>query len=116
MMRFDQLSGGQITAEDRVPKQTHERLVTYDVMRAIDRIPQSALLRLIDKADLNALDQLIDRFQQMCLAAAAEPFFQNRIRLEVLLERSLLIGCDQDDIADSRVRSLLHDILNRGPI
>ena len=95
-----------------VAQKHSERLITYERLRAQNRVPQALRLLLTNIMQIDIANLLHHR-QQLVLAMLAQVQLQLQIIVEMILNRALVMPGDDQNILDSRSQCLFNDILNR---
>ncbi len=113
----DELPDAWALAHHHVVREDHgERLVAHELLGHEDRMPQAELLLLADVGDLGEVADVPDLAKELDLAALFEQVLELEVEVEVILDRPLLAGGDDDHLLDARRDCLLDRVLDHGPV
>ena len=97
----DQLADDRPVADAHVVRQDHrERLVADEVLGHEHRVPEAELLLLADVRDLGEVADVPDLAQHLDVALLLEQVLELVVEIEVVLDRALVGGGDDDDLLD----------------
>lgn len=101
-------------AEDRVAERDRERSVAGEALGAEHGVPEAERpgLARVGEAEAEMLEG--EAAQQLLVSAPLEHAGEQRVTVEVILDRALAATGDEDDPLDRRRRQLLDDVLDDG--
>ena len=109
----DELADAGPVADHHVVGQDHrERLVADQVLGHQHRVAQAQLLLLADVRDLGQVADLADLAEHLDVALLLEQVLELVGQVEVVLDRPLLAGGDDDDLLDAGGDGLLDRVLD----
>ena len=109
----DQLADARPVADDHVVGQDHrERLVADQVLGHQHRVAEAELLLLADVGDLGEVADRPDLAEHLDVALLLEQVLELVGEVEVVLDRPLLAGGDDDDLLDPGGDGLLDRVLD----
>ena len=110
---MDQLADARPVADDDVVRQDHrERLVADEVLGHEDRVAEAELLLLADVRHLGQVADVADLPEHLDVALLLEQVLELVREVEVVLDRPLLAGGDDDDLLDPGGDGLLDRVLD----
>ena len=109
----DELADARPVADDDVVGEDHrERLVADEVLRHQDRVAEAELLLLADVGHLGQVADVADLAEHLDVALLLEQVLELVGQVEVVLDRPLLAGGDDDDLLDPGGDGLLDRVLD----
>ena len=113
MVGVDQLADARSVPDDHVVGQDHrERLVADEVLGHEHRVPEAELLLLADVGHLGEVADCADLAEHLDVALLLEQVLELVGEVEVVLDRALLAGGDDDDLLDPRGDGLFDRVLD----
>ena len=109
----DQLADARPVADHDVVGQDHrERLVADELLGHQDGVAQAELLLLAHVGDLGQVADVLDPPEHLDVAALLEQVLELVADIEVVLDRPLLAGGDDDDLLDAGRHRLFDGVLD----
>ena len=103
---------GPLADHDIIREDHRERLVANQLLRHQDGVAEAQLLLLPHVGDLGEVADVADLAEALDLAALLEQVLQLVAEVEVILDRPLLAGRDDDHLLDARRHGLLDRVLD----
>ena len=107
---------GRSPDHDVVREDHGERLVADQLLGHQDGMAQAQLLLLPHVGDLGEVADVADLAQHLDLTALLEQVLELVVEIEVVLDRALLAGGDDDHLLDAGRDGLLDRVLDHGPV